>query len=516
MRLRKHILLALLALVAAWAAWTFRDRFAFTTGQPDETLRTARAPGVPQVYYGPAFSIAVLPFDCVRGRQPEPPPPGGEVAAEPDTSPALAFGLAQAVIDRLLPIRELQVTADTSSFFFAGSSEPLEVLAERLKVRHLLDGCVTLKNGLLGVETRLFDVRAGEMDWTHEFTSPVEDVFEIMDRLTAEAAEAVRTGSAADVVSLPDPGPEAWLMLIEADHFYRQRDPENLVRAEQAYRQVVDDDPGVAAGWLGLARVYLEPSWPQSAEQPGFERSRQAVIRVLELDPEQPEAHLILSRINRIYDWNFRRAREEASLAMVSLEGDAEILANASRNEFIFGHFGRSISLLEKAVARNPVALNNLLRLGLAHEFAGNPDQALIAYKTLLGLNPDYPAVHAYRARIKLAQDKAGSALQEAEQEPDPFWKRYALILALDALDRPEESDPLLQAMIDEDSQDAAFQLAEIHARRGDPELAFEWLYRALEQKDGGMSEILGNPFFSGLHDDDRWLELITALGLSP
>jgi hypothetical protein len=51
-------------------------------------------------------------------------------------------------------------------------------------------------------------------------------------------------------------------------------------------------------------------------------------------------------------------------------------------------------------------------------------------------------------------------------------------------------------------------------AFRGETDLAFEWLQLAYEQKDGGMSEIIGNFFLRQLHSDPRWADLLSQLGL--
>ena len=68
--------------------------------------------------------------------------------------------------------------------------------------------------------------------------------------------------------------------------------------------------------------------------------------------------------------------------------------------------------------------------------------------------------------------------------------------------------------MIQENAYEAAFQIAEIHAFRGDVDGAFEWLERAYEQRDGGMSEIIGNQFLADLEDDERWSSLLSRMGL--
>jgi tetratricopeptide (TPR) repeat protein len=154
--------------------------------------------------------------------------------------------------------------------------------------------------------------------------------------------------------------------------------------------------------------------------------------------------------------------------------------------------------------------------LGLLQEFAGQSDEALNSYRVIIGLNPDFPGVRAYRARIKIIQNKPESALKESEQEVDPFWKRYSQIIAYTTLGRDDEAQLLLDQMIAEDGGHSAYQVAEIEAFRGEIDNAFEWLRRAYDQKDGGMTEIIGNFFLRKLHADPRWADMLSLLGHSP
>jgi hypothetical protein len=83
-------------------------------------------------------------------------------------------------------------------------------------------------------------------------------------------------------------------------------------------------------------------------------------------------------------------------------------------------------------------------------------------------------------------------------------------------LERDDEAQLLLDQMIAEDGGHSAYQVAEIEAFRGEIDSAFEWLQRAYDQKDGGMSEIIGNFFLRNLHADPGWADMLILLGYPP
>jgi serine/threonine-protein kinase len=59
-----------------------------------------------------------------------------------------------------------------------------------------------------------------------------------------------------------------------------------------------------------------------------------------------------------------------------------------------------------------------------------------------------------------------------------------------------------------------AYQIAEVHAFRGEADLTFEWLERAYAQRDGGMLDIKGDRFLRGLADDPRYKAFLRKLKL--
>ena len=71
-----------------------------------------------------------------------------------------------------------------------------------------------------------------------------------------------------------------------------------------------------------------------------------------------------------------------------------------------------------------------------------------------------------------------------------------------------------LDATIAGFSRNAAYQIAEIYAWRGEPDKAFEWLERAYVQNDGGLTFIKADPLMKSLQSDQRFAAFLRKLGL--
>jgi len=78
------------------------------------------------------------------------------------------------------------------------------------------------------------------------------------------------------------------------------------------------------------------------------------------------------------------------------------------------------------------------------------------------------------------------------------------------------EADAALKKLIDEDAEDAGSQIATVYALRKDPEKMFEWLEHAWTTHDGGVTELLYNPFLRAYKDDPRFIAFGQKIGVMP
>jgi tetratricopeptide (TPR) repeat protein len=465
-------------------------RISFETGAagPPEP---AASRTVERVYFGPPNSLAVLL----------------PTSGKPDTDlAALPKGLAIHLVDQLAAEPRLHVLSPNSSFHFSPGEIDARIIAERLTARHLLFLDLSEQDGGVLAVPRLYDAkRQRELS-----VRPVSAVSwsDLSGRLVDDVLTAMNVESRVDRSRMP--ADEALLPYLEGLTRLHERDP---AAAQMAFGRSLAKDNGFSAAQVGLAQAMLASIEGPLSDGP-VETARQQLRQALAIEPGNGRALALRSHLEFRQDRAFQKAFSSARLAVARLPGDAIVLSMAATSALSMGEFEEAVNWQQAAVDRDPLNLWLLLSLGHAQEFAGDLDAALSTFRQALILNPDLPAAAAFRARIKLLQDKPEVAMEEAEAEADPFWARYARILSLFALQQEDEAVALLDAMIDEDGHRAAIQIAEIQAFRQQADLAFEWLERASQQRDGGLAELAGNRFFDPLRDDARWAELLDRLGL--
>ena len=178
------------------------------------------------------------------------------------------------------------------------------------------------------------------------------------------------------------------------------------------------------------------------------------------------------------------------------------------------GKFDEAIGLFRKALEVDPLSADNYYNLALTLDHAGRPDEAVAALKRVLALEPAYASAHLMIARVYLGQSRAEEAMAEARQEKDFIWHLVGMPLVYHAMGQKKEADAALTELIAKLGADAAFQIAEVYGYRGESDLAFQWLERAYSQRDGGLTEIKGDPLLKGIEKDPRYAPFLRKIRL--
>src|SRR5690348_3824233 len=94
--------------------------------------------------------------------------------------------------------------------------------------------------------------------------------------------------------------------------------------------------------------------------------------------------------------------------------------------------------------------------------------------------------------------------------------RMVGLPIAYFALGRKADSDQALAALIAKYEKDWSYNIAGVYAFRGESDKAFEWLDKAVENKDGGITETAMDPTFAKIRADPRWLPFLRKVGMAP
>lgn len=152
--------------------------------------------------------------------------------------------------------------------------------------------------------------------------------------------------------------------------------------------------------------------------------------------------------------------------------------------------------------------------LGSVLQATGRFAEAEAAFRKVLELAPLGARTHAYLSLALAALGRGEEALTEAIMESDEAFRLWALAIIHDGLGHAVESDAALKELIEKESEESAYQIAEVYGARGEVDRAFDWLERAYTQRDGGLVQMKPSPLLRSLHGDPRWGAFLKRMGL--
>jgi len=448
-------------------------------------------------------SIAVLPFvDMSPGKDQE----------------YFSDGLAEELLNVLAKIPELRVTGRTSSFQFKGKTEDLRVIGQKLNVATLLEGSVRKAGKRVRITAQLVSVADGFHLWSETYDRELDDIFAVQDEISGSVAKALRVtllGQDKQRPALRGRNAEAFNLCLQGRYFYDRSTREELEKAVSYYQQALELDPGYAPAWVGLATAHNFQAYGGYVPfHEGYPKARREAEKALELDPNSAEAHAALGQIKTSYDWDWTGADASFKRALELAPGNAEVVSWASWLFLCLGRFDEAIQLGRRAVELDPLNGKAHFNLAYAAWSAGQLDETEVASRRILELNPDFPGGRQLLGWVYLTRSKPEAALHEMEQEKEPFWRRYGLALANHALGRKKEADAALAELIEKDHEVAAYQIAQVHAVRGEAGQAFAWLERAYSQRDSGCSYTKADPLLKSLEADPRYKAFLKKMRL--
>ena len=452
-------------------------------------------------------SIAVLPFaDLSPGKDQE----------------YFSDGLTEELINDLAKVPGLKVVARSSAFQFKGRNEDLRAVGRKLGVANVLEGRVRKEGNQVRITAELIKADDGFQLWSETYDREVSHIFAAQDEIARAVASALQVkllsaNSAAIPATPRTTNSEAYQAYLQGQYFIaRGQDREDLTKALAYSERAIKLDANYAPAWAQnsqalerLARIGLIDN------ADGFRRARESAERAISLDAGSATGYMTLALVQMNHDWDWEGADASLKKAALLEPGSAAVLANRAHLVRILGRVEEAVALYEQAIALDPLRANFHLALGYELYFLDRNEGALAALQNAQELNPQLSSLHLTYCQILLAQGRWQSALEDIEKETGDWEKLSGEVLAYHALGRREESENALKTLIATHQNDAAYQIAEAYAYRGEIEKAFEWLDRSYRQRDPGTPELKTDPLTKTLRQDPRFANLLKRMHLS-
>jgi TolB-like protein/Tfp pilus assembly protein PilF len=458
----------------------------------------------------PHPTIAVLPFVNMSGDKEQ------EYFSE---------GLAEEIINALTQISGLQVIARTSAFAFKGKDQDITKIAEALRVSNILEGSVRKSGNRIRVTAQLIEASKGIHLWSERYDRELTDVFTIQDEISQAITQKLKARLSGDrhSVKRPTENIEAYNLNLKGRYYRSKLTPDNLAKSKEYFEKAIELDPNYAAPWHGLAAIYgASATMGFSPPRTAIEQSRRPILKALELDDKLPEAHAHLAAISAIeFDWKRAERGFLRTLELGPNIWDAWYLYS-----FCYlipmGRLDEALGAMQKAQELDPLSSSAYFTLGYIYTLLKQYDHAIELCRNALELDPNLPSAYGFTGFAHIMKG-----------EPDKAIRIYDVIKPL------LRSIPLLQgvlgtayAMAGQTSEAhrileelhttarntyvPSFPFAEIYLSLGEIDECFDWLYKAVDDREPTISHVTCNPIFDPLRSHPRYKALLRKMNLEP
>ncbi|HCO96439.1 MAG TPA: hypothetical protein DIU00_21280 [Phycisphaerales bacterium] len=289
-------------------------------------------------------------------------------------------------------------------------------------IRVLLRSCLE-KNP----DQRLGDITEAALEIRETLSKPAITTLTKLRRMIkiigVVAISVILSGVALKYISQKEvrPSSKQAYYLRGNEYFYRGYMEDDLKNAIRLYNSAIELDPNFALAYTQLARAYSRIYWfryDRSEDQ--IARTKQAVDKAFELDPDLPEAHLALGQYYYHCHLDYDRALEQFDIARKGRPDDGEPLSMICFVKRQQGKCEEALDNIEEAYNLNPLSNSIASEAGTTCFHLHKYQKAEYYYTRAILLAPDMYNHYFFKAKLYLSWEgntkKAREVLEEAIQ----------------------------------------------------------------------------------------------------
>jgi TolB-like protein/DNA-binding winged helix-turn-helix (wHTH) protein len=434
-----------------------------------------------------------------------------------------ADGMTDELTTDLAKIGALRVISRTSAMHYRGTRQPLQQIAQELKVDAVIEGSVARSGNHVRITAQLIDARNDHHLWADSYERDLSDILDVQNSVALEIARQVRvtlTPAEHELLAAHSTVvPEAYDAYLRGRKELGKQRLEALRKGLEYFQQAITLDRLYAPAYAGLADSYsLLVNYSGLPPNQAFPLAKSAALRAAELDHNLAEAHTALAYVKHHFDWDWAGAGSEYKLA-IQLDPSnaithlryAEFLSNMAQHD-------DAIRQVRLAHELDPLSIVIQSNIGRLLYYARRYDEAIIELKQVLTVDPHrvYARVHlaeCYEEKGMYAESLKEMQLVRAEFNGQAGPGEAHLYARMGRLQDARNLLKYLEQPSPDGTLDWVF-LAEVHAQLGEKDKAFQWLEQGYQNHDFFMTFLKTDPSMDPLRSDPRFAAMLKKIGV--
>jgi len=454
-------------------------------------------------------SIAVLPFHNASGD------------VEKDY---LSDGFSESVIRNLSKLGTLRVLASSTVARYKDKVSDPQELGSNLKVAVILNGRISEQGENLFVSTELVDTSNGALLWGEIYNRQISDILSVQDDIARQIVNKLHLNLSREdkqvLAKRETERTDAYQFYLKGRHSLDKVSLEGRKKATEYFTQAIETDPNYALAYAGLAESYALQGFtsPPNEMMP---RARAAAARALAIDGNLADGHLVLAWVLDRYDWDWIAAEREYKKAAQLNPRSAWTYALYSLYLMRMKRWNEAVQAAKMSLELEPDSISSRTAAGWIFYHMRDSDQAIEQFRLALAIDENSAFAHYLLGGVFQQKSMFKEALAEvqkaASRSEDPTFLAALARVHAAAGNTPKARQVLgeLRALSKQRYVGPYF-IAWAYAALSDKEMVFEWLQRALEERDLNLPYVRIEPSFNKIRSDPRYPLLVHQMGLTP
>ena len=413
------------------------------------------------------------------------------------------------------------VLARTSAMLYKDVRRGAADIGEALRADYLVEGSMRVGGSRVRITAQLIETRGETHLWAHSYDREYRNCLSIQTEVAAEIAVAL-TGELFPPAANDTPTrvPGAYEAYLTGRFHWHRSGPVGIQTAIAFYDQALAHDPGFGRAHSARARALLSLS-EYYVVPPGdaLRSARDAAGRALAIDPDDPDAWVVIAEARRVLDHDSAGARAAYK----------RVLSTNASNECAQRYYAwflgarspgaEAIAVADRAFSLDPLCIVMQTCAADVHYLSRDYEGALSRSRHALAMEPESERARrsASLALVQLGRGEDAVAIFDPVPERSASLTSLAIKgCALVAAGNVDKAHAIARRLerAGQDRVVSPYHLAALHNAVGDHDAAFAQLERACAAGDGWLDAVGVDPRFACLRDDDRLHALRARLRL--